>query len=238
MKYKLTTLFLLLFSFCFAQKTNEDLEHKINLIETKYLKNIDSLQKELLFFKMKDDHYTTALEVQAGHYEHTTFWGITIASIILTLAGLIGFGWFWSDYAKLKKQIVDLEDKLQKDFETQKDETIKNIAIANATAAVLFEDKGMVIEAYDFYLKSIEAYINLDNFVEVNEGLQRCLTLVINFIPTEEDLKRNSWFLNKSDFFLSHLVGNEDIDISNKAFELLKMHKDKFSVPITFAERK
>ncbi len=63
------------------------LESRVKAIENYYKANTDSLQRELTYYKAKEDYYAAALGEQANRF------GLIIAGL-LTFAGLVSWGWF------------------------------------------------------------------------------------------------------------------------------------------------
>ena len=123
MNKQLTLIFILIFSLSvFSQKNNQIKKYNINdkidsLNRSELNQNLkieklnklvnfktDSLEKELLYFKVKEDYYSTALSDQANRFT-------LIISGILALLALLSFGLFKNEVSKIR---LETDKKLSK----------------------------------------------------------------------------------------------------------------------------
>lgn len=59
----------------------------------------DSLNKELYYYRAKDDFYVMAVDRQGSHFE----W---LLGIVVTVAGLFSYAFFWKELGKLRVEII------------------------------------------------------------------------------------------------------------------------------------
>jgi hypothetical protein len=125
---KITIIFLILTSFVQSQKlinpikpSQQDLNDSLFIINDSLsvkkneakkiilnsIKSNESLNKELLFFKVKEDYYATALSNQADYF-------IFVITIILTLISLFSLGGFYYKINQLKKEYEITSNKNKK----------------------------------------------------------------------------------------------------------------------------
>lgn len=155
------SLLLLLFSTNFHSQTNKLDSKNINdsLYETKINNNenllkfkSDSLNKELLYYKIKEDYYSTALSDQGNRFT-------LIVSGILVLFTLVSFGAFKYEISNIKKE-TNHKLKVHKDeinnYKKKLSKTITELKSAkgnlNTSIALHFEKEEKYGQAFIFYI--------------------------------------------------------------------------------------
>lgn len=142
----------------------------------------DSLEKELLFYKVKEDFYTAALSDQANRFT-------LIITGILALFTIISFGAFKYEVLKIREE-TDLKLKKHKkeikDYKKQLSET--NIELTGAKAnlstsiAKYFEKENDHVSAFYFYLSAAKSHGErkwtdaIDSEESAKESFGVCLT--------------------------------------------------------------
>jgi hypothetical protein len=105
MKYLTISAFLVLLSINIAKGYNATadslLDPRVKAIENYYKANTDSLQRELTYYKAKEDYYAAALGEQATRF------GLIIAGL-LTFAGLVSWSWFAQQLRIMNRRIKRL----------------------------------------------------------------------------------------------------------------------------------
>jgi len=86
-------------------------------------KTNDSLQRELLYYKAKDDYYSTALSDQSTRFA-------TIVGAIIGLAALFGFGWFQRLVTKINENRGYIDD-VAKDLTIGNDKSMHRLLAIN-----------------------------------------------------------------------------------------------------------
>ncbi len=230
--------------------TNNNLSNRILALENQQIHNKpfqitkfekDSLVLELNKYQQKEDYFTTALEVQAAHYEHITNWGITISAFLLAMVGLIGIGWFWSSYDKLKKQIKDLEETIQNDFEKEKNKIgkefkdIKNVILTLSLSyySDIANDafiKEKYHNAYIFNLVGLSALEMMNESGIYNERIKHYLNvslIYMNLVKIEAKDKElfSSAYSGLKDI-IKKLANTNNKEIENIALIVLAKHQE------------
>jgi hypothetical protein len=154
-------LFLLIFTTTFYSQTKnlDSKNKKENLSEAK-IKNIenllkfksDSLNKELLYYKVKEDYYSTALSDQGNRFT-------LILSGILAVFALVSFGAFKYEISNIKKE-TNQKIKIHKDeinnYKKKLSKTITELKGAkgnlNTSIALYFEKQEKYAQAFIFYI--------------------------------------------------------------------------------------
>lgn len=168
---KITLLFILLSLVSFSQNKSSDdelilINEKIdslklskNNIEKGILalkeitnKRSDSLEKELLFYRTKEDYYSTALSDQGNRFT-------LIISGIMALFALISFGAFKYEVSLLRNETNYKLKKHKKEIKKYKDQlknTNSELVAAkgnlNTSIAVHFEKEENYPQSFNFYL--------------------------------------------------------------------------------------
>lgn len=129
----------------------------------KFVKNnqskiIDSLKSELLFYRVKEDYYATALSDQSTRFS-------LIVGAIVGLVALVSFAGFKNEVRKHKKdyerQLKKLKDKvIEYDLKILKHEYSLNIASGNIFTVISqgFEAQNNHFLAFQFYLASARSH--------------------------------------------------------------------------------
>ena len=140
-------------------KQNLKIEKLNNLINSKN----DSLEKELLYFKVKEDYYSTALSNQANRFT-------LIISGILALLALLSFGLFKIEISKIRQETNKKLSKHKKEikkYKKQLSETNTDLkgAKGNLYTAIAkhFEKENNFVNAFFYYLTAAKNHGHLPN---------------------------------------------------------------------------
>ena len=177
---KITIIFLILTSFVQSQKlinpikpsqqylsdslliSNDSLsvkknEAKKNILHSK--QSYESLNKELLYYRVKEDYYATALSNQADYF-------IFIITIILTLISLVSFGGFNYKINQLKKEYEIKSNKNKKiikkakrNFNKMKYEFYSTRGNLNILISSMFKEKSQYDNAFIYTLMAAKARV-------------------------------------------------------------------------------
>lgn len=230
---------------------NNNLSNRILTLENQQITNKpfqitkfekDSILLELNKYQQKEDYFTTALEVQAAHYEHITSWGITISAFLLAMVGLIGVGWFWSSYDKLKDKIANLENKIEINLTENQNkvtdeiekikskfkslEKINYLALANTLSLASNSSRqiGDFVRAYFF---SIEA-----SYWHKKSNEKRTEPILANIkIARENLIKIGNTDIDTPENIDNYLIAIASIDNKEIKYiinEIMKKHNAKF----------
>lgn len=175
MKLKLLILSSLLVSFSLflhASPTNDSLaklETKFSNFEKQQKTTSDSLQRELQYYKVKEDFFNSALD------EQSTRFALIIATI-LGFVGLISFGSIKLEIYRLKKEyqkeVKSVKNELQEyKKRVTKNESSLNITTGNTLAHIglMFLDRKDYISSFEAYLASARAFSKTGKLILNNE---------------------------------------------------------------------
>ncbi len=104
-------------------ESNAQLGHKLSEV----IAVNDSLNKELFFYRVKEDYFSVALETQAGRFG-------TIISIAFGLLAFVSFGGFWLTINRIKKNTKKQILKQKIEFDKQKSKLMKMEAALASTS--------------------------------------------------------------------------------------------------------
>jgi hypothetical protein len=160
----------------FADSTNtaqKIFEKKLISLETLHKSYADSINRELNFYRLKEDYFTVALEDQSNRFT-------LIVSTFAGLVALVSFAGFRSEIIKLKKEYetqVNLVKNELTAYKKKNKEYDKSMQVASgnifALAADGFSSKGEYILALEFYLASARAHsLSGQMLVEDNESTE------------------------------------------------------------------
>ncbi|MCK8492902.1 hypothetical protein M0L20_13625 [Spirosoma sp. RP8] len=96
-----TLLVILLNNIGLSKNPTDSLKIRMNNIETIYQKRTDSLQKELQFYKIKEDYYSDAMSDQANRFS-------LLVGGLLALAGLLSWGVIKYEVVTLRKEVEEI----------------------------------------------------------------------------------------------------------------------------------
>ncbi len=223
---------------------NNNLSNRILVLENQQIRNKpfqitkfekDSLLLELNKYQQKEDYFTTALEVQAAHYEHITSWGITISAFLLAIVGLIGVGWFWSSYDKMKQKIVGLEEKVQNSIAENKKELEEKIESfktefkelqydsyqLQVNLSVVISDNAMYGNERRFYY-SIQAAYYTCKHIDLELNIETCLNNLNSAQTILEEIEEiNQTELNHIREMLDFLLTIQNEEIKLKTIDIM-----------------
>jgi hypothetical protein len=171
MKKTILLLILLVNLSIFSQKISEQNTHKeTHLITKNTIRDSlskkqesinftrDSLEKEILFYRVKEDYYTTALSDQANRFT-------LIITGILALFAIISFGAFKYEVLKIREETdIKLKNhkKSIKEYKKQLYETNKELKSAkgnlSTSIAKYFEKEDDHANAFCYYLAAAKAH--------------------------------------------------------------------------------
>ncbi|MFQ6599306.1 hypothetical protein [Flavobacterium sp. C3NV] len=169
MKKKILLLVLLSFSFSIYSKNlslkkettlNSTLEinNKLDDLEKLISHKSDSLNKEILYYRVKEDFYSTALADQGNRFT-------IIVSGIIALFSIISFGAFKYEIRKLHKQTDKKLNKhkneiseFKKDLEETKTELKSSKANLSTSIALHFEKKKDFVSAFYYYISAAKSH--------------------------------------------------------------------------------
>lgn len=92
-----------------AQSTPEKRINKLDSLLNKSLEVQDSINREILFYKVKEDYYANSLDRQATHYE----W---LLSVLVALTTLISIGYFEVRFKSLRETLLSKIVEQQENF--------------------------------------------------------------------------------------------------------------------------
>jgi hypothetical protein len=146
---------------------------KIKAIEALHKSYTDSLNKELTFYRLKEDYFTVAIEDQSNRF------ALIVASI-LGLVTLVSFAGFRNELNKLKSEYETQVNFVKNELIIYKKKTKiydYNLQISFGNIFALGADglsgKGEAIIALEFYLASARAHsLSGQILVEENETIE------------------------------------------------------------------
>jgi hypothetical protein len=199
-----------------------------------YKRKVDSLNREILYYKVKEDYYASALSEQSSKY-------IFISSGILAILAIISFGIFKVELFRLKnftrKKVnkqTKVFDDFKIDFNNLKISSLLTQANVFASIGVHFRKEGDLILSFSYHLDSAEFNVNYRNLLSIKNGkkikTKHCETVLSNIsiandiideIILEEtlklEMKKKSKRLLKS---LDRIYTVESKTVKNKISEL------------------
>jgi hypothetical protein len=220
----------------FIEKTNDSIINRQNelksqldtlIYELNKSKSInDSINKELTFYRVKEDYYSTALSTQSTRFA-------LIISGVLALFGILSFSFYKIELIRLKKSTKKRIDKQTEKFIEHIDkieglDENLNLALGNLniTIALLFLEKKLLIDAFKYYLigsKHLTDW-NISQLKPDEKIEERFKTIISNLRMTEKHL----------DEIIDKNYGKEEFkDQIDKINKILNEHKTNDYIEIT-----
>lgn len=184
---KISLLIFLIFSISILSqneiKTNKNITDNINSLETQYEKRIkdldkyyklksDSLNKELLYFKVKEDFYSAALADQGNRFT-------LILSGILGLFALISFGVFKYEVSQISKKTKKKLNAQKKEFNKYKNELLETNTDLNSTKgnlftsiAIYFQKEEEFVNAFHYFIVAAKSHGNITDKKKLETKLE------------------------------------------------------------------
>lgn len=189
------TFFISQFSFAYSIDSNSKKNNdRLEQIELNQKNSIDSLKRELLFFKVKEDYYAEALSDQSTRFS-------LIAGSIIGLFTLISFAGFKIEVAQLKKdykkQIQLFKDQLLT-YQSKTRDHDNSMQSASGRIFTLIAESYNKADlpdiAFDYYLYSTKAHSSSAKLLiddnKGDDGQQSLLTAKANMELALESLKK------------------------------------------------
>ncbi|PMD97682.1 hypothetical protein BWI97_08720 [Siphonobacter sp. BAB-5405] len=141
------------------QTGNDSIQYQINQLskEFKALKQTnDSLNKELYYFRAKEDYYALAVDRQGTHFEF-------LITTIIALVGFISWGYFRSRFQSIenqneeqKKEVIEMIDLAKKDIKELNSEFCINMGLVFQNTPL--NSKFNVYGEVEFNLHAVKFY--------------------------------------------------------------------------------
>lgn len=180
----------------------------------------DSLKRELLFYKVKEDFYATALSDQSTRFT-------LIISGILALFALLSFGAFKYEVSKIResteKRILKYESKVNK-YKIQLKETTNQLIGAKGnlftSIATSFEKEKSYVSAFRYFIFAARAHGEFNKNRKLKEFEQEVIgnkyrTAISNLHFAKKCLLKISTKEQKIDLKSKIVLLEESIDIMN-----------------------
>ena len=125
-------------SVCYGQTLTDSLKIKMRQSESIYQKRTDSLQRELQFYKIKEDYFVSALDRQGSHFEFLLSSLIGFIAILIALGSFVSFKFF-------ENKINSVKTELNKDILTQATDIQRVKEQVNDVKAEFYYQLGIII---------------------------------------------------------------------------------------------
>tara|TARA_R110002049_G_scaffold284809_3_gene465515 strand:+ start:617 stop:1396 length:780 start_codon:yes stop_codon:yes gene_type:complete len=250
MNKQLTLIFILIFSLSvFSQKNNQIKKYNINdkidsLNRSELNQNLkieklnklvnfktDSLEKELLYFKVKEDYYSTALSDQANRFT-------LIISGILALLALLSFGLFKNEVSKIRLETDKKLSKHKKEIKKYKKQLLETntdlkSAKGNLSTAIAkhFEKEKDFAHSFFYYVAAAKGHgesanekANPEEASETNYAV--CLSNIrlamdsLDKIELEEDIETLKIKPELTQTYMDDVSKIENVEVRNKIAEV------------------
>jgi hypothetical protein len=172
-------------------KNNETLLKKIeSKLDKEQRKKIDSLNREILYYKVKEDFYNTSLSEQSSKY-------IFITSGILAILALISFSVFKFEIHRIKRKTekklnkqAEIFEEFKDDFKFLESNSLVTQANMNASIGIHFRNEQNLNLSLGYHIDSTLFHIKYLNSKSENEDekfkIEECEAILSNISISNE----------------------------------------------------